>query len=96
MAVAKDLSAKVRRVLRRRLTGGGRNGITVRIVRRERRVRLNVTVVSGRFAGTPLVERNVMLLDWFHADLEPSERRRIGGLIGVTPEEDRELFGNGR
>ena len=95
MAVAKDLSAKIRRVLKRRLNGGLKNGLRVRIERREFRDRLNVTVVSRRFSGTSLLNRNVMILEWLREDLELSERRRIGGLIAVTPEQDRRLFGNG-
>ncbi len=95
MAAVKDLSAKIRRVLTRGMESVGGGGVKVRVERRACKPYLNVTVVSRRFPEKSLRRRNHLFYDWLIEALEPSELDRIGGLIGVTPGQDRRFFGNG-
>ena len=95
MAAVKNLSAKIRRVLTRRMKSVGGGGVRVRVERRPYRDHLNVTVVARRFPEKSLLERNHLFFDWLIEDLEACELGRVGGLIGVTPAQDRRLFGNG-
>ena len=95
MALVKNLSAKIRRVLVRRMKSRMGNGVRVRVERTPYKDHVNVTVIARRFPEKSLGKRTHLLFDWLIEGLEPSELDRIGGLIGVTPQEDRELFGNG-
>lgn len=95
MAVVKDLSAKVRRILTRRMKAAMGNGVRVRVQRRPYKDHLGVTVVARKFPEKSLLKRTHLFFDWLIEELEPGELDRIGGLIGVTPEEDRYFSGNG-
>lgn len=95
MAAVKDLSAKIRRVLTRRMKSVGVRGVQVRVHRRPYKDHLGVIVVSRTFPEKTLRKRTHLLFDWLVEDLEPAELERVGGLIGVTPEDDRFFFGNG-
>jgi hypothetical protein len=54
---------------------------------------LHVTVTTAGFEGVPLRRRVSKVFDWLYAGLSPDERRKVTGVLPLTPKEDREWFG---